>query len=313
MDVATLGRFQQSVERLTDGFKTGSRLGLAISGGPDSLALLLLANHAFAGRVAAATIDHGLRKDAVDEAKYVAQLCNERAIPHTILTPSTPITGNIQSAARNVRYALLDQWATQMDCAFIATAHHADDQLETILMRLARGSGVNGLSGIRAINGRIIRPVLDFTKSELIAVCAAANVTPVHDPSNDNADFDRVRFRQYLNAHPHPFDPIAANNSAAALTQASAALDWVVANLADRIAQMQTGVSLDPADLPRELQRRLLLNALKMVDPGIHPRGDSMDRTLHALIAGETLTLGNILCKGGAIWHLSTAPKRRSG
>jgi tRNA(Ile)-lysidine synthase len=288
-------------------------MGFAISGGPDSLAMLLLAAEAYPGRIAAATVDHGLRPEAADEAEFVARLCAERGIIHTVLTPGEPITGNIQSAARKARYALLDRWATETGCDYIATAHHADDQLETMLMRLARGSGVDGLSGIRSVNGRIIRPLLGFSKAELIRICYDAGVTPVHDPSNDNADFDRVRIRQFLETSPHPFDPVAATRSASAMEQASEALDWMATNLSDRIKQSQDGISLDPAALPRELQRRLLLNALKMIDPDIRPRGDSIDRALYSLRAGETITLGNILCKGGPIWLLSPAPKRRNG
>jgi tRNA(Ile)-lysidine synthase len=312
-DDIKLRRFTESVERLTSGFKHNKRLGLAVSGGPDSIALLILASQAYPGRIAAATVDHGLRPEARDEAEFVALLCAERGIAHVILTPSEAITGNIQSAARMARYALLDGWATQTGCDYIATAHHADDQLETILMRLARGSGVDGLSAIRSINGRIIRPLLGFNRAELIAICNDAGVTPVQDPSNDNADFDRVRIRQFLATSPHPFDPTAATHSASALEQASQALDWMVSNLSGRITQAQNNISLDPAALPRELQRRLLLNALKMIDPDIRPRGDSMDRALECLSIGETITLGNILCKGGTIWQLSPAPKRRNG
>lgn len=312
-DDIKLRRFTESVERLTSGFGHNKRLGLAVSGGPDSLAMLLLGGEAYPGRIAAATVDHGLRPEARDEAEFVAALCVERGIAHTVLTPSDPITGNIQSAARVARYALLDSWATEAGCDYIATAHHADDQLETILMRLARGSGVDGLSGIRRINGRIIRPLLGFNKAELIAICEDAGVTPVQDPSNDNTDFDRVRIRRFLATSRHPFDPVAATRSASTLEQASQALDWMTTNLSDRITQSQNGISLDPAALPRELQRRLLLHALKMIDQNIRPRGDSMDRALECLRLGETFTLGNILCKGGATWHMSPAPKRRNG
>ncbi len=311
-DDIKLKRFTVSVERLTSGFTHNKRLGLAVSGGPDSLALLLLASEAYPNRITAATMDHGLRTEARDEAKFVAQLCAARSIAHVILTPNEPITGNIQSAAREARYACLDRWATETGCDYIATAHHADDQLETLLMRLARGSGVDGLSGIRSINGRIIRPLLGFSKAELISICEDAGVTPVQDPSNDNADFDRVRIRQFLATSPHSFDPAAATRTAYALEQASQALDWMTSNLSGRITQSKNGISLDPAALPRELQRRLLLNALKMIDQDIRPRGDSIDRALDCLSISETITLGNILCKGGAIWHLSPAPKRRN-
>jgi tRNA(Ile)-lysidine synthase len=294
-------------------FTDTSRLGLAVSGGPDSMALLLLANQALPGRIAAATVDHGLRMEAAEEAQFVAQICAERSIPHIILKPSEPITGNIQSAARKARYALLNNWAVNTRCDWIATAHHADDQLETLLMRLARGSGVDGLSGIRAINGKVIRPLLGYTKAELVAICHEAGIIPVQDPSNVNTDFDRVRIRQYLAAHPNPFDPVAAARSASAMADASAALDWMTAQLSDRISKSESGVTLDPTGLPRELQRRLLLAALNTIAPHLQVRGDSMARAFDCLNAGKTMTLGNVLCKGGARWQFSPAPPRKAG
>ena len=313
-DSAPVERFVEAIERLTASCPFASQLGIAASGGPDSVALLLLANHAYPGQVVAATVDHGLRPDAASEAAFVAQLCVERGISHSILTPSQPITGNIQSAARAVRYDLLKGWAAEVGCNWIATAHHADDQLETLLMRLVRGSGVDGMSGIRAVNGQIIRPLLRFTKAELIAICDDAGVTPVQDPSNRDPDFDRVRMRLYLGAAPHPFDPLAATRSASALADASAALTWMTTQLAgERIVIAATGISLNPTALPRELKRRLLLVALQQIDADIRVRGDSIERAMDDLEAGKTLTLGNILCKGGAVWHFSPAPPRQNG
>ncbi len=307
-------RFRHEVERLTGPFTAETRLGVAVSGGPDSLALLLLAHQVFSGQVLAATVDHGLRPDAAAEAEYVANICEERGIAHKILKPATPITGNIQSAARAARYALLEDWAQQNACVWIATAHHADDQLETLLMRLARGSGVDGLSGIRARNGRIIRPLLGFLKSELISVCREACVEPVEDPSNGNSDFDRVRIRQFLEATSHPLDPASAARSASALADASSALDWMTSKLAEeRITFTRTSSSLNPETLPRELLRRLLIMALRHIEPDIAPRGDTIERALTALNAGEIITVGNILCKGGQQWQFSKAKPRRNG
>jgi tRNA(Ile)-lysidine synthase len=147
----SLARFQADLDRLTGG---AGRVGIAVSGGPDSLALLLLAHAAIPGGIAAATVDHGLRAEAAGEAAFVAALCATLGIPHATLRPGAPITGNIQSSARKARYALLEIWADQHNLDWIATAHHADDQAETLLMRLSRGAGVAGLSGVRAVNGR---------------------------------------------------------------------------------------------------------------------------------------------------------------
>jgi tRNA(Ile)-lysidine synthase len=289
------------------------RIGVAVSGGPDSLALLLLAHACFKGSVSAATVDHQLRPEARAEADFVGQICAQNNIPHSVLTPPEPITGNIQSSARRARYALLEQWADDNQCAYIATAHHADDQLETILMRLARGSGVDGLSGVRAVNGRIIRPLLTFTKSELSQICEAAGVTPVQDPSNHDLDFDRVRMREWLAASLGPISAISAARSAAALADASAALDWMTDKfISERIVHTPHQVTLDPSGLPHELQRRLLLQALMLIEPDTVHRGPAIEQGLVSLSASKTITLGNVLCQGGSIWRFTPAPLRAS-
>ncbi len=304
-------RFKSAVDRLLlDG---GQRILLAVSGGPDSLAMLLLAHAAFPEQIAAATVDHGLRPEAADEARFVASICATLNVTHVILTPNRPITGNVQSAARVARYALLEQAADELQCDVIATAHHSDDQLETVLMRVARGSGINGLAAIRARNGRIIRPLLEFSKSELEQICEWATISPVRDPSNDDGDFDRVAMRQYLAASPHPFDAGRSVRTASALADAAAALDWMTQELAaDRIKPDGSNLAVEYDGLPLEIQRRLVIKAMQMINPDIAPRGDALDRLFEDLRAGRTATLGNILCKGGEIWHFSPAPPRRS-
>ena len=144
-------RFREAVERLS-GRQADAQFGIAVSGGPDSMALLWLALNAFPGRVMAATVDHGLRPEAADEAAMVAAFCARHGVPHATLRPARPITGNIQSQARTARYALLDQWRMDNGVGWLMTAHHAGDQIETMLMRLNRGAGVGGLAGVRARN-----------------------------------------------------------------------------------------------------------------------------------------------------------------
>jgi tRNA(Ile)-lysidine synthase len=303
-------RFSDALERLGAG---EGRILLAVSGGPDSLAMLLLAHEAMPDRIAAATVDHGLRPEAADEAVFVARVCAGLGVAHSILTPDAPITGNVQSAARAARYALLEAAADAADCAFIATAHHADDQLETVLMRVARGSGVGGLSGVRARNGRIVRPLLGFSKAELEEICAEAGVEPVRDPGNNDPDFDRVAMRQFLASGAHPFDAARAALSAEALAEAGEALDWVTNRLlTERMERHDAALVLDCSNLPRELQRRLLLAVLRQFDAKINPRGDAVERLLDELHIGKTATISNILCKGGVVWQFSPAPPRRT-
>ena len=311
LDQRSIDRFAAALGKLQ--FANDDRLLIAVSGGPDSLALLLLAQQVLQGQLVAATVDHQLRPESADEAEYVAQICEKLGIPHVILTPDKAIGGNIQSSARAARYALLERAADAQNCTHIATAHHADDQLETLLMRLARGSGVDGLSGIRARNRRVIRPLLEFTKAELIDICANAGVQTVDDPSNANADFDRVAMRRWLASTEHPFQPDRTARTASALAQASEALTWMTDQLsAQRIRQEGDLVICDANGVPDEMKRRLLLRCLSMLEADLTPRGDAIDRLLSDLNNARTTLIGDIKCVGGQDWRFLPAPPRRS-
>ncbi len=311
VDAALLDRFNGAVNALH--VPEGARILCAVSGGPDSLALLILLHKTMPDRVVAATVDHALRPESADEAQYVQRMCKDMHVPHVILSPAEKISGNIQSAARAARYALLAQAAEQHDCAYTATAHHADDQLETVLMRLARGSGVDGLSAIRSINGKILRPLLRFTKDELISICAAAGLNPVQDPSNANTDFERVAIRNWLANTQHPFRADRAGRTASALADASEALNWMTETLTQERVQIDTGaVMCDARDVPREMQRRLLIHCLQMLEPELAPRGEAMDRLLSDLSDRRTTTMGSVKCEGGDSWRFTMAPPRRN-
>jgi tRNA(Ile)-lysidine synthase len=304
-------RFRHALDRL--GISEDERIMLAVSGGPDSLALLLLASRSAPGRIHVATVDHRLRPESADEAVYVSGICNQLGVAHFTLVPTDTISGNVQSSARAVRYALLEKAADENECSLIATAHHAEDQLETLLMRLARGSGVGGMAGIRARNGRVVRPLLDFTKSELEEICTTANIQPIRDPSNENVNFDRVAMRRWLAQSGHRFDRQATNRTAAALADADTALDWMTEQLLEPRLKSDNGkISLDTKDLPKEIQRRLLLLALQRINPKIVPRGEAIERLMADLKVGKTATISDILCRGGKIWHFSPAPPRRT-
>ena len=304
-----LARFHASLNALTGG---AGRIGIAVSGGPDSVALLLLAHANQPERIEAATVDHGLRADAAGEAEFVAALCRDLGVPHQTLTPASPITGNVQSAARIARYALLESWADARGLDWIATAHHADDQAETLLMRLNRGSGVAGLAGVRARNGRIIRPLLDWRRDELVAVVADAGITAVDDPSNRNDRFDRARLRKLISGKDW-LDPLAVGRSAAALAEAELALEWAATAYANcRVAVRDGVVSFDPKGLPRELLRRITLHCLHQINPQAAPRGDELDRLLLGLAQGRVATLAGAKCSGGVFWQFAAAPPRRT-
>jgi tRNA(Ile)-lysidine synthase len=306
-------RFAASLEALTGCSVRDIKIGLAVSGGPDSMAMLILAHRMLGGALQAATVDHRLRPEAAEEAAFVAAYCAAQGIAHQTLIVETPITGNVQSAARTARYALLNAWADETGRDWIATAHHADDQLETLLMRIARGAGISGLSAIRPRNGKVIRPMLSFTKAELEAICEAADVSPCRDPSNSNDDFDRVRMRQWLAQRDTPFEPRAALRSVTALAQSHEALEWTAERLAtERLTSPDfSTIIIDPLNIPAELQRRLLLRAIASLEPSLSPRGTAIDRALDALRNGEKIMIGNWLCTGGATWTIAPAPPRR--
>ena len=289
------------------------RIGIAVSGGPDSLALLLLSDAVWPRQVEAATIDHGLRPDSAAEAAFVAEVCRALDVPHRILKPLQPIEGNLQSAARKVRYALLEEWRADRGLDWILTAHHADDQAETLLMRLNRGSGVGGLAGVRAVNGRVVRPLLAWRRAELARIVTEAGFEAVGDPSNDDPRFDRARLRRAMASAPW-LDPPALARSASALAEAEQALEWSADRLlAERVAPTASGLSLDPSGLPAELVRRLLRRALLQLGPTAVPRGGELSRMMAALERGESATLAGVKATGGDVWRLEPAPPRRSG
>ncbi|WP_349369948.1 tRNA lysidine(34) synthetase TilS [Salinarimonas sp.] len=176
---------------------------LAVSGGPDSVALMRLAAplaRDAGARLSVATVDHGLREGSAAEAETVARWARDAGLPHRTLawTGEKPHAG-LQDAARAARYALLAVHAREIGAGALATAHHRDDQAETVLMRLAAGSGIAGLAGMRAradLDGLVLaRPFLDLPKARLVATCRARGWPHVEDPSNAAARFARARLR----------------------------------------------------------------------------------------------------------------------
>lgn len=290
---------------------------MAVSGGPDSLALLLLAAAARPGLVEAATVDHSLRPESRAEAEMVAGVCKTVAVPHSILTldwPKAP-QSNLQARAREARYEVLGAWALERGLTAVATAHHADDQAETLLMRLARGAGIGGLGSVRArrplVKGvQLVRPLLGWRKAQLAALVANAGVKPVDDPSNRDPRHDRVRMRQWLKGADWA-DPERLAASAAWLNEADEALDWALAPLAEtRVTRDGGSLVVDPSGLPRELQRRLLLAAFAELGAP-RPRGPELGRALDKLRKGGTTTLAGLKLEGGTAWRLRFAPPRR--
>ena len=291
-----------------------ARLGLAVSGGPDSLALLLLAQAALPGRVEAATVDHRLRPESAAEAAEVARICAGRGIPHATL-PVDVADGNVQAEARLARYAAMAGWVEQRGLAALATAHHADDQAETLLMRLNRASGVAGLAGARA-RGQVpgsaiplLRPVLEWRRAELAEVVRDAGLIAADDPSNANDRFDRVRIRKAL-AGADWLDVAAIARSAAHIAEADAAIDWM-ADLEWRscVRKEPMGLRYRP-QAPRAVALRVIARAVRELG-GEEPRGAAVSRLLDTLIEGRPASIGELVVRPNAGgWSFARAPVR---
>lgn len=287
----------------------GATLGLAVSGGPDSLALLLIASaHE---PVRAATVDHGLRPEARAEAEHVAAICAARSIPHDILTVSLRPDA-AQADARAARYEALTEWCRHHGLTRLATAHHIDDQAETLLLRLARGAGLAGLAGIRRHRwlgeGIVLeRPLLDRRKGELERLVADAGLTAIDDPSNRNPRYDRTAARALLGATAW-LDPARLAHTAAHLADAEAALEWAVDRIwVERVREQV----FDPAGLPPEIVRRIVRRIF--AEAGENPRGPELTRLISALQEGRAATLGSLKAVPGLCWTFQAAPARRSG
>lgn len=320
-------------------------LALAVSGGPDSMAMLALAHAAFPGRVVAATVDHRLRPASADEAQMVAHWCAAAGIPHATLTPPRRIfRSNVQADARHLRYDLLGQWAIETAASALLTAHHCDDQAETFLMRARRGSGPGGLGGIRTqwrwerrrwhkgypkagiaavadVDGvTVVRPLLDWRRAELRAIAEQIAIPFVDDPSNADDRFDRVRMRQLLAQNPW-LDPVALARAARICGESDAALaamvDWIgrERTLASDVAERR----IDMSGLPRELRRRLARDAIGYVrliegtTEGNWSDSANIESLLDALDAGSAATQAGVMARAqGDIWTFCPAPPRRS-
>lgn len=288
---------------------------MAVSGGPDSLALLLLATAALPGRIEAATVDHGLRPENAAEAATVGQNCAALGVPHAILAVTVE-PGNLQAQAREARYAALGEWLGARGLTALATGHHADDQAETLLARLNRASGVAGLAGVRArglVPGTeipLLRPLLSWRRAELGSVVAGAGLTAADDPSNRDDRFDRVRLRKAL-AGADWIDAAALAQSAAHIAEADAALEWAARReWGEAVSCEGLGLTYRP-QAPRAVALKVLARIVRELG-GEELRGSALARLFDALLARETASIGSLVARPTPSgWSFTAAPKRR--
>jgi tRNA(Ile)-lysidine synthase len=272
----------QEAKRLFADWKGVPAIILAVSGGPDSIALMWLAarwrrNLARGPRLIAVTVDHGLRPEAAREARDVKRLARTLELPHRTMrwTGAKPKTG-LPAAARSARYRLLAQAARASGATHILTAHTRDDQAETLLMRLVRGSGIAGLAAMARQSERdgvlLARPFLHVAKSQLIATLNKAKIGFADDPTNRDTYFTRPRIRAVM--------PVLAAEGgdarnlarlASRLARANAAVE-VLADGAERYLALRDRKALHPgfdakafAAMPEEIRLRLLLRAIDRI------------------------------------------------
>lgn len=207
MTALTVDRFRRLMADILP--EPPARLAIAVSGGADSMALALLAARwAQEAHVSldALTVDHRLRPESTTEAEGVAAWMRTLGLPHHVLTwgHDAPPGNNRQANARDARYTLMAAWCARHGVRHLLLAHHQDDQAETFLIRLQRGSGIDGLSAIRPVSQRdsltLLRPLLPIPKSQLVATLEQAGQPWVEDPSNDDPHYTRTRIRHALSA-----------------------------------------------------------------------------------------------------------------
>jgi tRNA(Ile)-lysidine synthase len=319
-------------------WKSAPAIVLAVSGGPDSIALMWLAARwrrtlTRGPRLIAVTVDHGLRPEAAREAREVKRLARQLDLPHRTLRwrGAKPKTG-VPAAARAVRYRLLAEMARASGATHILTAHTSDDQAETLLMRMLRGSGIAGLAAMARQSERegvwLARPLLDIPKSQLVATLNKAKIAFADDPTNRDTSYTRPRLRALMpKLAEEGGDVRSLVRLAARLARANAALE-VLADGAERYLALRNrndaarfGFDASAfAGLSEEIRLRLLMRAIDRAGhegPAELGKAETLLAALDRAIAkGEgrlkqTLAGAVISLTGGRI-HIEPAPPRRA-
>lgn len=286
---------------------TPEKIGIAVSGGGDSMAML----HLFARwsaqtghPIAAVTVDHGLRDGSDKEAADVAAFCASLDIPHdTLLWQDWDGHGNLQAVAREARYRLMAQWAQANGVGGIAIGHTKDDSAETFVMRLSRKAGIDGLAAMDSAFTRnglaFARPLWMCSRAELRDYLTRNAVPWVDDPSNDDIDFERIRVRKALGELATlGVGTDALQHTAQAMRSARDALDYYTSVEAARHVVAQAGDLIMPLhpDVPAEMTRRLRTKAIQwMGHLPYPPRLTSLQHLMEGLALEGKHTLGGCI------------------
>lgn len=295
-----------------------AQIGVAVSGGGDSIALLHLLSRCFDPdqvQLHVATVDHGLRPESAREAEQVADFSEKLGYTHSTLRwKRWDGAGNLQDKARRARYALLSDWAKMHKIDAVALGHTADDQAETVLMRLGRAAGVDGLSAMsarRTMHGVcFVRPMLDLTRNQLRSYLRDNDLTWADDPSNEDTRFDRIKARQAMEAlAPLGITPLALSTVARNMEQVRTALDWYSFLAARDLVQVVDGdIVLDHRKfrtLPDEIARRLMVQAIIWISGSEYaPRRRAVNGAIQAARDRRSATvLGcRLTYHNGQIW-----------
>lgn len=309
----------EELDALLAPLATRRRVALAVSGGPDSLALLDCVDRWRRRREAAPavhvfTVDHGLRQSSGAEAAQVAAIAAARGLPHRALRweGEKPSSG-IEEAARAARYGLLVAAARDLGADCIVTAHHRDDQAETFLMRLGRSSSLTGLAGMRAARPladgiALLRPLLEMPKARLVATTAVAGLAPVEDETNSDQRLARGRLRALMPAlAAGGITPEGLARTATRLGRADAALDHYAGAL------IASAVSVDPLAVaridraamlgaPAEVRLRVLARIIGLLGGADWPpRTEKLEALDGAIASGAKFrrTLGGVVIDAG--------------
>ena len=305
------------------------RIGLAVSGGPDSLALMLLAadyarTHDQHGRFTVYSVDHGLRPEAADEVRFVVETAGRLGFAARGLRweGEKPTTAG-QQAARQARYSLIAAAMAEDSAEILVTAHHLGDQSETVLMRLAHGSGVEGLRGMdyfaEVAGLAICRPLLGVDPADLAALVAAAGLAPVFDPSNRDTDYERVRWRQMLpQLAALGLDPRRLSRFADRMRDADEAIIALAATI--EVEETPGAANLQRQaliDAPRAVAIRAMANLLRQVGGARKPHDlapvEALTDRLRAEVALKRTSLHGCLVSSDGTTIVVAREQGRSG